>query len=306
MKDIPSAIDLKATFSNARLPDIDITENTMNKILNKSGRKGFSIRRLLVAIPLAIVLVSSTGFAIEHIWFLKGPKDIPYTYSLVKVDTEPKNYERFRKEIDSLKPGQVLFIFENKTSPKIVDTYFEPQKFYNLEEFSRKIGEQRFKSPDYIPAGYKFKEASIDISKIPETFIEELTKQCSNEKQEYFFRIADLDPNNEVIGYSLLYEKKVGEINKVMVHDGIRLHVVYGWPQEQINERKYDQEAQKIKINDFEAVLTIRDEMGEIQWLKRENNYTAYISISSLRGRSEGKLPTNYVESLKRVAESIR
>lgn len=302
MKDFPSANDLKRIFSNADLPAINIAEGTMNKILNKTAQKKRPSIRLLIAVPLIVILISSTVFAVEHIWSLKGPKDTPYTYSLEAINNkEPKVHEMFSKEINGLKPGEALFIFHNENKPEIIETYYGPQKFYNLKEFEQKVGIQRFLSPDFLPEGYKFKEATVDIPKISDSFIANLIKESQNEKQEYFYKIADLDPQNEVIGYSLLYQKRNQQDG-----DGeeLRMSVNYTWTLDEINERKYDQQAQKIKINDFDAIFTEWDWKGEIKWLMKENNSNTYISVASMK-TGENFSP-NYIDNLKKVAESIR
>lgn len=301
MKDIPSAIELKKIFYNNNLPIINITENTMHKILNQKTKKSrITFRRLLIAIPLAIALISSTVFAVGHIWSLKGPNDNPYNYSLEAVNTEPKTYDMFSSEINSLEPGKVLFIFQKKGIPTIIETHFGEQKYNSLEQISQKVGRQRFIAPDFLPDGYKFKEATIDFSKISNSFIAELEKEYQNEEQEYFCKIADIDANNEVIGYSLLYQKVDQQDT---VDEDIRVSVNYDWTLDEINERKYDQHAEKIKIKDFEAILTQWDWKSEIKWLKKENNSNTYISVASMKVGED--FTPNYIDNLKRVAESI-
>jgi hypothetical protein len=250
---------------------------------------------------LAIALISSTVFAVEQLWSLKGPKDTPYTYTLESSNSEPKLYDMFSKEITSLKPGKVLFIFQNKNTPTIVETHFSAQKFNSLEQISQKVGKQRFISPEFLPDEYKFKEANIGSSKISDSFIAELKKECQNENQEYFVRIADLDPNNEVTDYFLIYQK---DDHKDMADKDILIRVNYAWSLDEINERKYEQEASKIKVNGFDAILTQSDGMGEIKWLMRGDNTNTYISVSSTS--SDGHFSTNDLNNLKRVAESIK
>ncbi len=302
MKDFPSAIDLKRIFSSAGLPEIDITESTLNKISNKTAQKNrISTRRLLIAVPLAIVLISSTVFAVGHIWSLKGPKDVPYTYSLETANREPKVYEMFSKEINGLKPGKVLFIFHNANKPEIIETHYGPQKYYNLEEFKQKVGMQRFLAPDLLPEGYKFKEATVDLSKIPDSFIKDLIKESQNEKGEYFYKLADLDPQNEVTAYSLLFQK---ENQQDKDREDILVSVNYNWALDGINERKYDQQAQKIKIGDFEAIFTKWDWKSEIKWLIKGNDSNTYVSVASVK-IGENFSP-DYIENLEKVAESIK
>ncbi len=301
MKDIPSAIEIKKIFSDDNLPTINITENTMHKILNQNTKKSrATFKRLLIAIPLAITLISSTVFAMGHIWLLKGPNENSYNYSLEVVNTEPKTYSMFSNEINNLEPGKVLFIFQKKITPIIIETHFGEQKYDSLEQISQKVGRQRFISPAFLPDGYKFKEATIDFSKISDSFIAELEKECQNEDQEYFCKIADIDPNNEVIGYSLLYQK----VNQQeMVAEDIRVTVNYDWTLDEINERKYDQHAEKIEIKDFEAILTQWDWKSEIKWLIKENNSNTYISVDFMKVGKD--FTPNHIENLKRVAESI-
>ncbi len=301
MKDIPSATEFKKIFSDDNLPTINITENTMHKILNQNTKKSrTTFKRLLIAIPLAITLISSTVFAVGHIWLLKGPNENSYNYSLEVVNTEPKTYSMFSNEIKNLEPGKVLFIFQKNSTPTIIETHFGEQKYNSLDQISQKVGRQRFISPAFLPDGYKFKEATIDVSKISDSFKAELEKECQNEDQEYFYKIADIDPNNKVIGYSLLYQK---DNQQEKVAEDIRVTVNYDWTLDEINERKYDQHAEKIEIKDFEAILTQWDWKSEIKWLIKEKNFNTYISVDFMKVGKD--FTPNHIENLKRVAESI-
>lgn len=303
MKDIPMSA-LKKIFSDDNLPTIDVTESIMQKISAKSENQGkATLKKVLIAIPMAVMLVSTTVFAVEQLlWSLKGPKGNTYNYSLV-TGYDPKTTNMFRQEINSLEPGQMLFVFHRSSpdsAPRIVDTHYAQVKNISLEQITQRVGSQRFISPDVLPDGYSFREATIDIWKVSDSLIAQLEKECENEQEEYFCRIMDMEPNSEVWGYSLVYQHADSQETGA---EDIRVSVCYDWSLDEINERFYDQYAEKIMINDFEAVLTQWDWRSQIKWLVKDNDLSTYISVEAYKVGDN--FSPNLIENLKQVAESI-
>ena len=297
MGDIQSTEDVKQVFDKINLPLIDVRDVVMHKVIKSGERKlsTFRGKKLIVAIVLVIFLLSTGVFAAEKVWKLIGPKNTEYTFELV-TGGPTTTTDLFRHEIERLELGKALVIMKVKDNPTIrdLDIHFKPLVVKSLDEFSKRVG-NKFKSPAYLPEGYSFKEAQITF-KNDYSFMEEMKKECKNTDKQYITQIIEL--TNNVLSYNLIYSYKDTE------HKDISIYIHPDWYQKDITERKYEQKPIKVKVNDFEAIFTEQQGIGDIRWVETQNNNTAYYRITSQT--ASVNFSTEAKDELIKVAGSLK
>lgn len=217
---------------------------------------------------------------------LNGPGNIPYKFQIINGgDYIPQ--EIYQEEFDKLERGKALAVMKVHNNPKnSIILHLKSTAVRSIDEISEKIGD-RFKSPDVLPEGYTFSEADYN-NKFPDSYSADLIAESKITNKDYIFKV--LEPSNEISSYSLTY--KNGETS-------IFVSVLFDYPSTDIYQMNSGQKADKININNFEAIYCEHNGIGEITWLENQNGSITQYAIRSTTLGKDTKA------NLKMIAESL-
>lgn len=138
-----------------------------------------------------------------------------------------------------------------------------------------------------LPEGYTFSEADYNY-KFADSYSADLIAESKITSEDYIFKV--LEPSNEISNYSLTYKK--GETS-------IFVSVHFDYPSTDIYQMNSGQKANKININNFEAIYCQHNGMGEITWLENQNGSITQHAIRSTTLDKDTKA------NLKMIAERL-
>lgn len=287
MKDSQSVDEIKKAFDQISLPPIDVTQRVMSKIYSRREKRAMITRKkLIIGILVAMFLISSVGFVAVKTWNLNGPGNIPYKVQIINgSDYIPQ--EIYQDEFDKLERGKALAVMKVHDNPKnSIIVHLKSTVVRSIDEISSKIG-NGFKAPEVLPEGYIFSEADYNC-KFDDSYSADLIKESKITSEDYIFKV--LEPSNEISNYSLTYKK--GETS-------IFVSVHFNYPSTEIMQMNNGQKAEKININNFEAIYCEHDSTGEITWLENQNGSKTLYAIRSTMLDKDTKA------NLKMIAESL-
>lgn len=282
-----STDNLKQAFNKINLPPIDVRESVMTKIFNKEANKYymFNKKRVLVGIVLMSFLLCTVGFAAAKVWELKGPGNNPYRFMIADNIDSSVSSELIKDEWKNLQPGMVLAVLEVNDPSQRISIHSKPLTLQSLDALKEKVGD-KFKSPAVLPDGYSFVGAEITFS-FDKSIRDQMLEESKNTDKP--FVIKTFETTDKIVSYSILYKNRDKSISVSFYLD---------WTGNDI----YDftaKDAEKIKVNNFEAIYTNQSGRNEIKWLETGSDTNTLFCIGSPSSHASKKDLLKMAESLK-------
>jgi len=252
----------------------------------KVGKNIMNPKKRILMIAMISILLLTVGFTALKVWELKGPGDNPYKYTIVSNGNPMIPQEVYLPEYEKLSPGEALGIIQKKYDPEAVQVFSKPVVTGDFTELSSMVGDQ-FRAPSKLPEGYGFLEGSMSY-KYTEDSIKAIIDESKNDNTtDYFIKKVPL--TKDLAHYTITYRK---ELTSVFVN------VFFDYPLKTIYDINTGQDAEIIKLKDFEAIYVEHDKVAELSWLETDDGNTTFFSIRT------DKMDHNTMKNLILIAES--
>lgn len=191
--------DLRQLFHNARLPETDLTQPVMKKLLKSKAEKGRGTLnyRVSVFVLVGMLLTVSSAFAAVHLYSLTNHHgDIVYEEKQIDpADRDGNTLENQLRSLQSgrladqlLKEGEVAAFYMAEGNPdRKIDIERAPVRFKTLSALREKLKGQPIRIMETV-AGQKYKFESARVIYSPDELSDEewskLTDQLEKQAEE--------------------------------------------------------------------------------------------------------------------------